>query len=142
MYTSDDHLMKKTFWIALGCSIFFGIFTAICYRFSHDVYSDYMTYLGLIPLVLGALPALIIWRKDIQAPGYLPYHTYFSGVAALTMASCLKGIFDIAGNSSVYQTYLMYFGIASTLLGVLLYGISLIWKSSRYDRSHDSEDLA
>ena len=142
MYTSDDKLMKKTFWIALGCSVFFGIFTLIYYQFSHQVYSDYMTYLGLIPLVLGSLPAFIFWRKNIPAPGYLSYHMYFSGVAALTMASCLKGIFDIAGNSSVYQTYFMYFGIAITLLGVLLYGISLIRNTSRYDRSHDPEDFA
>ncbi len=140
MYTSDDKLMKKTFWIALGCSVFFGIFTAIYYQFSHDVYSDYMTYLGLIPLVLGSLPAFIFWRKNIPAPGYLSYHMYFSGVAALTMASCLRGIFDIAGNSSVYQTYLMYFGVITTLLGVLLCAASLLRRAVRHEPSLDTDD--
>ena len=127
MFTLDDpKLMKKTFAVSLFFSVFFVIFTLVYYRFSHEVYSDYMTYLGLIPFVMAAIPSYIfMWRK-LPLPGYFSYHIYFSGVAAITMASALKGIFDIAGNASVYQTYLMYFGLVAAASGCFLFLLSRI----------------
>jgi hypothetical protein len=51
---------------------------------------------------------------------------YYSGIAALTASSMLRGIFDIAGTASVYQTYLMYAGIAMTIGGAVIFLLGLV----------------
>jgi predicted phage tail protein len=51
---------------------------------------------------------------------------YYFGIAALTASSMLRGIFDIAGTASVYQTYLMYAGAAMTIGGVVAFLLSLV----------------
>jgi hypothetical protein len=53
---------------------------------------------------------------------------YYSGIAALTASSMLRGIFDIAGTASVYQTYLMYAGLAMTIGGVSLFLLKLLFR--------------
>ncbi len=118
--------MKKTGMAALGFSIFFAIFTVVYYQFSHKVYSDYMTYLALIPFVMVCVPAFIFKRFSLPLPGYFSYHLYLSGIAAIAVSSCLKGIFEIAGNDSVYQTYLMVFGVICTVAGVVCYIIERV----------------
>jgi hypothetical protein len=37
----------------------------------------------------------------------------------------LRGIFDIAGTASVYQTYLMYVGLAMTIGGAVMFLLGL-----------------
>ncbi|MGN0328044.1 MAG: hypothetical protein ACI4D4_03585 [Lachnospira sp.] len=51
-------------------------------------------------------------------------NAYVSGIASVTSGSLLKGIFDIAGTSSVYQVWLMYMGVFLILTGF----ISWVWK--------------
>jgi hypothetical protein len=51
---------------------------------------------------------------------------YYSGIAALTASSMLRGIFDIAGTASVYQTYLMYAGLAMTIGGAVMFLLGLV----------------
>jgi hypothetical protein len=51
---------------------------------------------------------------------------YYSGISALTASSMLRGIFDIAGTASVYQTYLMYAGLAMTIGGAVMFLLSLV----------------
>jgi hypothetical protein len=51
---------------------------------------------------------------------------YYSGIAALTASSMLRGIFDIAGTASIYQTYLMYVGLAMTIGGILMFLLALL----------------
>jgi hypothetical protein len=53
---------------------------------------------------------------------------YYSGIAALTASSMLRGIFDIAGTASVYQTYLMYAGIAMTIGGAVMFLLGLFFR--------------
>lgn len=104
--------------------MFCVVFAFIYEKFSHGVHSPYMTYLFAWPLLLGALPNVIIHifyniqerrsysivcgdtPKKISAGTKL----YYSGVSALTVSSLLRGIMDIAGTASVYQAYLMYAG--------------------------------
>lgn len=46
---------------------------------------------------------------------------------AAVMVSCvLRGIFEIAGTSSVYQALLMWFGIAMSVVGAVAHGIFMI----------------
>lgn len=122
MSLSDNtSLLKKAAFICLGFTGFFILFTVIYYQFSHDVESNYMTFLALVPFSLGFLPAFFLIWRGLPTPGFVSYHSYFSGVAAITMSCCLRGIFEIAGNSSVYQVYLFYFGLVVAIIGLLAY---------------------
>ena len=46
-------------------------------------------------------------------------NAFCSGVAALTVSSLLKGIFDIAGTASVYQTWLSYAEASLIVIGII-----------------------
>ena len=115
---------RKAPFVYLAVSILCLILFFIYNRFSHGVTSPYMTWLFGWPLVLGTIPlALLALIPYDLYPKRISFNIYNTGVASLTVASLLKGIFDIAGNSSAYQKYLMSFGIAVTILGVIVYAI-------------------
>ena len=93
------------------CFLFFLIYD----RFSHNVRSFYMTFLWLWPFALGFLPSLAA-----KYTGMLHFpDIYHYGVVCITVSSLLRGIFEIAGTSSVYQMILF-------LTGFVMAGISLL----------------
>lgn len=108
--------------VTLFCLIVFLIYNI----FSHGVYSPFMTLLFLWPLTLGVLPCLIIHLlKKIPGPDRFTVNIYNSGVAAITVSSLLRGIFEIAGTASPLQTGLWIAGIVMAGAGVLCYLISI-----------------
>ena len=44
----------------------------------------------------------------------------------MTVSSLLRGIFEIAGTASDYQTWLMYFGLAMLAAGAVLFAGALL----------------
>lgn len=109
-----------------GATIFCFVFFLVYNRFSHGVHSPFMTWLFLWPLLLGFIPttALAVISR-LPGPSEISAFYYNAGVAALTVSSCLRGIFEIAGTTSVYQVCLMFFGIGMTLAGAALYLIGI-----------------
>ena len=100
------------------CLIFFLIYD----RFSHGVRSPYMTYLFAWPLVLGLLPSLLMQAfPRMRRQKRLSADLYHPGVAAVTVSSLLRGIFEIAGTASDYQVWLMLAGGVLLLGGLLAY---------------------
>lgn len=82
-----------------------------------------MTFLFMWPLVLGVIPNAIflgIHKHNGKAIhiGAFALNAYYSGIAAITASSLLRGIFDIAGNASVYQQWLMYAGAVMIGVGI------------------------
>ena len=119
--------MKKGILIFLCISAFSLIVFIIYDRFSHNVRSPYMTYLFLWPLVLGVIPSLILALvKSLPRPTRLTINLYCSGVAAITVSSLLRGIFDIAGTASPLQSGLMIAGLVMTGAGIISYIITLL----------------
>lgn len=97
--------------IYIGVTIFCLVFFLIYNCFSHGVHSLYMTWLFAWPLVLGVFPStLIIFFKKLRRPDGLCINIWNSGVAAVTVSSMLRGIFEIAGTGSEYQKWLMRAG--------------------------------
>ena len=81
-----------------------------------------MTYLFLWPLLLGLVPGLLVWCiPRIRRQGRISANLYHSGVAAVTVSSLLRGIFEIAGTGSKYQEWLMIAGGVMLLAGVWAY---------------------
>ena len=117
--------MKITAAVYAIISLFCGVVFIVYDRFSHDVRSPYMTFLFAIPLVFGVVPAVILAvKKDIRRPGRAAFNIYNAGVAALTVSSLLRGIFEIAGTGSPYQRYLGVFGIVLLASGAAMHILS------------------
>lgn len=127
MYISDKAHKKadiRRMIVWLGISIFCLIFYLIYNQFSHGVQSAYMTYLFAWPLVLGFLPCTALYiisrlRKSTIRISSISDNAYCSCVAALTVSSLLKGIFEIAGTASIYQTWLTYAGLTLIIIGII-----------------------
>ncbi len=120
-------LKKKPPFIYAAVSILCFVIFMIYDQFSHGVRSPFMTFLFLWPLLLGFLPYILLTKiPGTVYPGRITMNIYNSGVAALTVSSLLHGIFDIAGNSSVYQSYLMVFGSVFLAAGIILYIFSAL----------------
>lgn len=108
---------------AIAAAGFFLIYD----QFSHDVRSPYMTFLFAWPLLLGVLPAgLLLLKEHVKrgrgttAPGPWVRLFWGGGVAAVTLSSMLRGIFEIAGTASIHQVILMGAGIAFLAAAVCL----------------------
>ena len=117
-------MFGRTAVVYFGVTLFCAVFYLVYNRFSHGVHSPYMTWLFVWPLALGVIPA-VYWRWRLQGgapgPGRIPKNLYHSGVAAVTVSSLLRGIFEIAGTSSVYQERLMQAGFAMLCGAMILY---------------------
>lgn len=109
------------FCIALYC----GLFSAIYEHFSHGVYSNYMVFLFIFPLIGGAVPyAALGFIKRMRCPSASARRIYNCGVATLTVGSCFAGILEIYGTTSVYLKYYWLAGIALIAMGIAVYALS------------------
>ena len=117
-------VIGRTARVYFGVTSFCAIFYLVYNQFSHGVHSPYMTWLFAWPFALGVLPSLYWgWRLQdgVPGPGRIPVNLYHSGVAAVTVSSLLRGIFEIAGTASIYQEKLMQAGIAMLCGAMALY---------------------
>lgn len=135
LYTlNNKNSVSKMFKIYIGVSIFCVILWKIYGNFSHGVNSIYMTYLFAWPLIMGALVNLVFMViKKLPRPRSFSVNLYNSGVAALTVSSLLRGIFEIAGTACYLQTYLYNVGRLFVLAGVVVYvvsSLSLLWQNT------------
>lgn len=136
MFTLDMNKQKrfrqstKTSIVYLAISIFCFIFNAVYSLFSHGVSADAMTYLYLIPLLGGSLPFLLLRFLLPQAEASLHYrffyNCYHSGIALLTTASMLLGIFEIAGTSSSYLS--LFYVLGGVMIVISLAGFFICRK--------------
>lgn len=77
--------------------------------YSHGVDSAAMTWVFLYPLVGGALYCFIIGRLIPSITNFVSCRVFLnlhnSGIAALTIAGLLSGVFEIAGTNSPHLFY-------------------------------------
>ena len=105
----------------LVTSLFCIIFAIIYNHFGHGVYSVYMTYMFLFPLILGSgVYGLVLILPQMKGVSRLPFNLYNSGIATLTVGSLLKGIFEIAGTSSPYVVVYWLVGTTMIVFSVLI----------------------
>ncbi len=81
-------------------TLFVMIFGYIYELFSHNVYTYYMQYAHLIPLFLGVIPFLLLYkfRKDVKRD--ISITLYNNAVITLTVYSILKGVLEIYGTTN------------------------------------------
>lgn len=104
--------------------------------FGHGVDSAAMTWMFLYPLLGGALFYFIIDRLIHGITKFAGFRIFLnihnSGIATLTLASLLKGIFEIAGTNSPYLVY--YYIVGGVFIAT---GLIIMLKMAIYqDRVH------
>ena len=98
-----------------AASVFIAIAAAVYGLFSHGVYSYFMIYAFMIPLLGGALPHLIAAMKGIEINAR---DTQLAIIATLTAGSLLKGVLDIYGTTN--RLLIAYPAIALLILTIAL----------------------
>ena len=112
--------------------------------FSHGVYSAFMAYAFMVPLLGGALPAFLMARRSLQtnkkravsghssAAGPSRTHSasllQLAAVVTLTAGSLIKGVLDIYGTTNrlimVYPVIGAAFAIAAVAVYLITYASS------------------
>ena len=100
MYTSDIKRELKTGIIYLSGSLIIAAAAAVYGLFSHGVYSYFMTYAFMIPLLGGAMPHLVAALKEKSLPGWVREDILLAVIVTLTTGSLLKGALDIYGTTN------------------------------------------
>lgn len=129
LFTSDIKEEKKharrVSLIYLCITLFVGLFSAVYEYFSFGVYSNYMIFLYMFPLVAGVLPfAAAGLVNGLPCPSPASERVYNCGVATLTVGSCLAGVLEIYGTTSIYIQFYWITGIAVMASGFILYLVS------------------
>ena len=126
MSTSDTNQAKKTGFVYLCIAIFCAVFGAIYEIFSHGVYSYYMIYAFMFPLVGGAFIFYIISNaKNPVYPSSITGNMYHSGIATLTVGSIFNGILKIYGTTNRLTTIYWIVGIIMIVTGIICYAIEM-----------------
>ena len=88
----------------LTASIAIAAAAAVYGLFSHGVYSYFMTYAFMIPMLFGAVPHLVAAMKgeELFADAKMPAagELQLAFIATLTAGSILKGVLDIYGTTN------------------------------------------
>ncbi|MFC7677535.1 hypothetical protein [Paenibacillus sp. GCM10028914] len=101
--------LSRTAWIYLIISAAAVAVDKVYGIYSHGVDSAAMTWMFLYPLIGGALYCFIVGKlfpritHSASCRVFLNLHN--SGIAALTISSLLKGVFEIAGTNSPHLVY-------------------------------------
>jgi hypothetical protein len=97
------------------------LFNYVYSLYAHGVSSDFMTYMFLFPLLGGSLVFMgfYLLKKRVKAPSRLSFNLYNSGIAWLTVGSCIKGVMEIAGYESDYVTAFFVIGFFFLFFGLL-----------------------
>ena len=113
MSTSELRNEKKLLNAYLIAVAFCSVFSVIYEAFAKGIISVWMLGMPLFPLLLGAVPALIIERRKVAISDWA-LQLWNCGVITLTVGSMMNGIFEIFG------TYFDMFNIFAISGGVLL----------------------
>jgi len=112
--------------VAAFCLLFNYVYSL----YAHGVSSDFMTYMFLFPLLGGTLvfTGCYLLQNKVKAPSRPSFNMYNSGIAWLTVGSCVKGVIEIAGYESDYITAFFVIGLFFVFSGILAYIMQYSWK--------------
>ncbi|MBO4423611.1 MAG: hypothetical protein J5879_09240 [Clostridia bacterium] len=109
--------------IYLAVSAACAVFGAVYEIFSFGVLSFYMIFCFLPPLLLGAVPFLILRSGRFIMPNNAACCAYNSAVSSLTVGFIFKGIIAIYGTTNILSNF--YFAASAVLLflSLILYAV-------------------
>ena len=107
--------IKKQVKNYLIISIICFIVSFIYEMLSHGVYSNYMIFAGLIPLILGTGFYLLIRKINFS---YKSRYLYNSFISCLTVWMYVNGILEIYGTTNMLVNYYIYGAIFFLILTI------------------------
>ncbi len=120
MSTSDNTIKNSLIYNLIG-TVFLVVFGAIYEYFSHGVYSYFMIYAFVVPLMMGVIPYQIMFLKG-YAPNRIFINLWNSAIATLSIGSVFAGVLAIYGTTNrlvyvypVAGTLLIFAGIISLI---------------------------
>ena len=125
----DIKKSKKEMIKYLFISIFFLIFSIVYESFSHDVYSNYMMYAFVIPLILGTLIYGIIYIFELNKSfNEFGMKLYNSSIITFTLGSIMKGVLEIYGTTNKLTIIYLIIGIITLIISII---INIVYKKGR-----------
>ncbi len=118
-------------------TIFLILLNYIYSIFSHNVTSNYMTYMFIYPLVTGIIVSIfILINKNISKlkSFYIGKSILNYGISIMVFRSFMKGVFEIAGTDSNYLTCYFYMGLILILVSSILLIYSLYEATKVHER--------
>lgn len=101
-------------------TIFILIFSIIYEYFSHGVYSVYMMYAFLIPLILGILLDILIYTFKLKVSiNNIKLNNAL--IITLLLGSLLKGALDIYGTSNILVIGYLFICVVLIEINIILY---------------------
>ncbi len=103
--------------VTIACAILGAVYES----FSHGVYSYYMLYAFMIPLLGGTLPfsCVLYFRNKIPRPMARRFHHF--GISTLTVGSIFCGVLEIYGTTNRLVIIYFILGGIFLFLGNLMY---------------------
>lgn len=124
MSTSDTKKYSRVALIYLIITVLCALFGAVYEYFSFGVYSYFMLYAFVFPLVGGAIPSLCISLIRPEFSTWSICETlHHCAIATFTVGSIIQGVLEIYGTTNQAVQYYWYAGIAALLAAVLLHGV-------------------
>lgn len=132
--------MARTGFVYLFISLFCVLFGAVYEVFSHEVYSYFMLYAFVFPLVGGVLPFFGMAFNRMPVPNRATRNLYHSGIAALTTGFLFEGALEIYGTTNRLVSVYWILGILFILMAILIYCLFL-GKTKCSKMENDNLDL-
>lgn len=127
LFISDiNKVAIKTAIVYLIASVLVLAFSLVYSIFSHEVYSNYLSYAFLYPLIGGFCVYFGVHFTKFFSKW--PYNFYNAGIATITVGSILAGINEIAGADTLYYLIFFYVGFAFVILSLVMIIYGLISK--------------
>ena len=108
-----------------------ALFGAVYEKFSFGVYSYYMIYAFLLPLILGTIPLLSIAIWDKKYPDKKALAAWNSGIAVLTVGCIVQGVLAIYGTTNHLMIVYPIAGFILLSAGIILFSCNIFLKSNK-----------
>ena len=123
------HLIKTAF-IYFGIAVFCIIFTIIYEYYSYGEHSNYMRAMFLFPLINGILLYILSYFKTFKVTlKRRSYNLWNSGIAMFINGCLIRGIINISGRFTEYDTIYWLLGTGFLFSAVIFYFIDFPIKS-------------
>nr|WP_295683047.1 hypothetical protein [uncultured Lachnoclostridium sp.] len=131
--SKNPKTLERWEFLYLVTSLFFLIFGAVYEHFSHEVYSNYMIYAFVIPLVGGTfLSFLLDLLSQKTMPERITFFLYSAGIIVLTVGCIFQGVLDIYGTTNRLMIIYWLVGISLLIISTIAYIIGVLYIHNNY----------
>ena len=125
MFISKNNIrLQKHLIGSIIAALFCALFAAIYETFSFGVYSYFMIFAFVVPLLGCSLPYSIIVFINKKIPESLSLRLWNSGIATLTVGSLVQGVIEIYGTTN---QFVIIYGIVGAVFCISGF---IVWLST------------